>query len=82
MPNVIVVNTPGPQGQVGPQLPIYTKLSDYSGSYSYCGYALTGSLTTSNVWTITRITVYNDGSVTTGVANSSSWNDRYTNNYI
>jgi hypothetical protein len=82
MPNVLIVNTPGPQGAVGPQRSVYAKRSDYSGSYSYCGYAESGSLTSSTVWTITRITVFGNGVVTTASASAVSWDNRYNNNYV
>lgn len=34
-----------------------------SGSFLYCGIALTGSSEAENVWTITRLTIAADGSV-------------------
>ncbi len=77
----ILVSTPGPQGPAGPPGAPLEKLSDYSGSFSYCGYAASGSLETQNVWNITRITVFGDGNVTTGVATNVNWTDRYTHTY-
>ncbi len=44
-----------------------------SGSINYCGYAPTGSLESEAVWTITKITVVNDGSVTTTISNNVTW---------
>lgn len=53
------------------------KQHDWVAPYSYCGTAPVGSLTSDAVWTITRITVANDGSVTTSVLSSVKWDDRY-----
>jgi hypothetical protein len=78
----IIVQTPGPQGPRGADAPPREKRSDYSGSFSYCGYANVGTPESASNWTITRITVLNTGNVTTAVAVSSSWTDRYTNIYI
>jgi hypothetical protein len=77
----IIVNTLGPIGPKGEPGAPREKLSDYSGSFSYCGYAEEGSPEANNVWTITRITVFGDGNVTTGVATEVNWTDRYTHTY-
>jgi hypothetical protein len=81
----IIVNTPGPQGAKGADgadIPPRERRSDYSGSFSYCGFADIGIPESTSLWTITRITVLDTGNVTTAVAVSSSWTDRYTNIYI
>ena len=81
----IIVNTPGPQGPKGADgadIPPRERRSDYSGSFSYCGFANIGTPESTSLWTITRITVLDTGNVTTAVAVSSSWTDRYTNIYI
>jgi hypothetical protein len=50
---------------------------------SYSGTAPSGSLTSQNVWTITKLTFSNDGSVSnTKVASNVSWNDRLTTTYF
>lgn len=78
----ILISTPGPRGPQGPVGAPREKRSDYSGSFSYCGYALSGSSEASTDWTITRITVFGDGNVTTGVATNVNWTGRYTHIYI
>jgi hypothetical protein len=53
-----------------------------SGSFLYCGIALTGSSEASAVWTITRLTIAADGSVsataTAQPAGGVAWNDYLT----
>jgi hypothetical protein len=44
-----------------------------SGNINYCGYAPAGSLESSAVWTITKITVATNGTVTTQVFNNVTW---------
>lgn len=85
MPNVIIVNTPGPKGDKGDKgnpMPPREKRSDYSGSFSYCAFADLGSLETQNVWTITRITILQNGTVIIANAEDVNWTDRYTHIYI
>lgn len=53
------------------------KQHDWVAPYSYCGLAPVGTLTSLPKWTITRITVANDGSVTTSTLTSVKWDDRY-----
>ncbi len=52
-------------------LPIRRNLQD--GNINYCGYAPFGSLESEAVWTITKITVALNGSVTTTVSNNVTW---------
>lgn len=78
----LLISTPGPRGPQGPPGESLEKRSDYSGSFSYCGFAPNGSSESSNVWTITRITVFGDGNVVTGVATDVNWTGRYTHIYI
>jgi hypothetical protein len=51
--------------------------NDTVGNINYCGFALTGSLESNPVWTITVITVALDGSVTSVVYYNVAWTDRY-----
>lgn len=44
-----------------------------SGNINYCGYAPNGSLENQAVWTITKITVATNGSVTTTTNNNVTW---------
>ena len=44
-----------------------------SGNINYCGYAPNGSLENQAVWTITKITVATNGSVTTTTSNNVTW---------
>jgi hypothetical protein len=53
------------------------KLHEWVSPYSYCGTAPVGSLTSDAVWTITRITINNDGSVTPSTLTGVAWDDRY-----
>jgi hypothetical protein len=58
-----------------------TRLYDSSGSYSYCGVAFTGSLTSDSVWSITRLDINLSGSVTLASASNAIWDNRYTTIY-
>jgi hypothetical protein len=44
-----------------------------SSNINYCGYARSGSLENQAVWTITKITVATNGSVTTTTSNNVTW---------
>jgi hypothetical protein len=68
----------GPKGDTGDEGPRRERKHDYVDPYSYCGVALEGSLTSANVWTITRITISSDGTVTTATATNVAWDNRYT----
>jgi hypothetical protein len=68
----------GLKGDTGPEGPRLLRKHDYVDPYSYCGVALEGSLTSANVWTITRITISFDGTVTTATATNVAWDNRYT----
>jgi len=50
--------------------------------YDYLGVGPSGSLDGDNVWTITRLTIASNGTVTTGVATDVNWTDRYTHTYL
>lgn len=50
--------------------------------FDYLGKAPSDSLESDNVWTITRLTIASDGSVTKGVATNVNWTNRYTHTYI
>lgn len=76
--NIISVATPGAKGSTGPQGPSFDRKSEYSAPYSYNGKALAGSLTSENVWTITRLTIAEDGTITTGTATNVAWDNRTT----
>lgn len=47
--------------------------NEQSGNINYCGYAPNGSLENQAVWTITKITVATNGSVTTTTSNNVTW---------
>lgn len=51
---------------------------DGSNCYDYNGYAPVGSSESSNVWTITRLTINAFGSVTRGTTSSVAWTNRLT----
>jgi len=57
------------------------KLYDSNLGYLYCGVAPNGSTQSDTTWKITRIFVYNDGTVTTGIASDVDWINRYTHTY-
>ena len=59
----------------------YVLRHDFVTPYSYCGKALSGSLETQSVWTITRIEVLSDGTTTTTSATNVDWTNRYTHTY-
>ena len=50
----------------------------FEGTYDYNAYAVAGSSESSNVWTITRINVAENGSTTKGTTSSVAWTDRLT----
>jgi len=63
--------------------PIVNKLNserrnDWVAPYSYCGTAPNGSAESASVWTIYRIQVAGDGTVTTLSATNVKWTDRLT----
>ena len=52
---------------------------DTLGSYLYCGTALSGSSESATVWTIVRLTVSPNGTVTSSFTrNNVAWTNRYT----
>lgn len=52
---------------------------DLVNPYDYCGYAPSGSLETDAVWTITRLTMVADGTVSaTDILYNVKWSDRLT----
>lgn len=55
----------------------YERRSDYQDPYLYCGFAVSGSSESSNVWDITRITNYLSGGTLSEYANNVAWTDRY-----
>ena len=57
------------------------KLHDYSAPYDYCGTAISGSLTSSAVWTITRITINGNGTTVKSIVNNAIWDNRYSLSY-
>lgn len=50
-----------------------TKRNLQSGNINYCGFALFGSAESDPVWTITKITVAGDGSITKTISNNVAW---------
>ena len=76
----IIINNPGPQGPQGPSGQSYPQLerrSDFVTTTSYCGIAPLGSLETSQVWTISKIVVAENGNTTTTTATNVAWTDRF-----
>ena len=66
--------------------PIVNKLNserrnDWVAPYSYCGSAPNGSAESASVWTIYRIQVASNGTVTTLSATNVKWTDRLTATY-
>lgn len=57
------------------------KRHDFTGSYSYCGTAPSGSAESANVWDINRITIYPAGNTLIQSASLVSWTNRYNNIY-
>lgn len=55
---------------------------EWTGTYDYCGYAVAGSSESAAVWTITRLTIATDGTVTTGRTVGVKWSDRATATYV
>lgn len=66
----------------GVATPTPIRRHDYSGSYSYCGTAPSGSSEASSVWSIDRIQVLSDGNVNITSASLVTWTDRYTHIYV
>ena len=58
-----------------------TSRSDWVSPYSYIGVAPYGSSETDYVWTITRITINNVGTVTTSILHNQRWSDHLTLTY-
>ena len=69
-----------PRGPAGPAGSA-ARRADCVDNVSYCGRAPAGSAENQIVWTITRITVAGDGSVTTATAINVAWTERLTASY-
>lgn len=54
---------------------------DWVTPYDYCGTAVLGSLETAAVWTITRITVFSSGNISTSTLTNVKWSDHLTLSY-
>jgi hypothetical protein len=54
------------------------RLSDFVAPYSYCGTAYLGTSTSTPTWTIYRIQVANNGSITIQSAVNVAWDNRLT----
>lgn len=54
---------------------------DWQVPYDYCGTASNGTAETTSTWTITRITVAEDGSTTSSTLYNVKWSDHLTLNY-
>lgn len=87
-PWVAVVVTIGPAlgggiGPVGPAGPVATlsRRHAYAAPHSYCGRAPAGTAEADEQWTITRITVAANGSVTLATASGVAWSDNLTATY-
>lgn len=55
-----------------------SKYWDYVDPYLYLGVASLGSITSANVWTITRVEVFLDGTTDSKSATNVAWDDRLT----
>lgn len=69
----------GPSGSQGPQGltgPAYSRQHDYQSPYDYNGKAISGSLTSENVWEITRLTIAENGTTTVASASNVAWDNR------
>lgn len=68
------------QGSTSTSIPFaVTVTRRYDGTNAtvqYAGYAISGSSESAAVWTITRITINSDGSVTTASATNVAWSNR------
>lgn len=66
----------------------YIRRSDYTSSldpnvnYLYLGDAVTGSLESSPVWDISRLSISSSGATLTQTTSSAAWTDRYTVTYL
>jgi hypothetical protein len=87
--STIVVGQPGPQGPVGlsEDSMAYARQTDFVGEdVIYKGEAEAGSLTSSPLWRIRKITIVNDDISETWANGNTDfdkvWDDRYTLNYI
>lgn len=58
-----------------PLSPSFERRYVKDGMDNYCGVAIKGSLQTSPVWRITKITINSDGSNTVLVVNNVKWDD-------
>jgi hypothetical protein len=82
-PDQTVVLTPGTNIGISGAYPNFTinglnseRRNDWVSPYSYCGTAPNGSAESASVWTIYRIQVASDGTVTTLSATNVAWTDR------
>jgi hypothetical protein len=68
------------QGSSNTSIPFANTITRrYDGSNAntqYAGYAPSGTGESTNVWTITRIVINSDGSVTTSTATNVAWSNR------
>lgn len=56
-------------------------VSSGSTSYSYCGAAPLNSSESDSVWYITRVEIFQDGTVDNKTASNVAWTDRLTTTY-
>lgn len=75
----VKIGRTGPQGPTGATYAIRGASDGFS---SYVGQAPVGSSESAAVWTITKITLNSDGSVSTGIATDAVWADRLTEVYV
>jgi hypothetical protein len=71
---------PGPAGPPGPGTALSRRHANADG-FDYCGRAPAGSAEDDAVWTVRRITVAPEGSVTAATAGPVKWTDRETASY-
>ena len=59
----------------------FERRQDFVSPYSYCGKAPGTSSESADVWTITRIEIFEDGTTSTTKATDVNWTNRYTHTY-
>jgi hypothetical protein len=70
-----------PKGDKGDKGDTFERRHDFNPPYSYCGQAVDNTSESSAAWQIIRITIMDDGSVTTASAVNVTWTGRYSHIY-
>lgn len=81
--NIITVLTLDDDGAVAEEYisSAIERRHDWQSPYDYCGTASNGTSENVETWTITRITVADDGSTTASILTNAKWTDHLTLNY-